>query len=143
MKLCRELNARAARFVIIGGTAMMNLGFVRATEDIDLLVARGKDEERKVIDAIATLPDGAARELVPGEIEQYEVIRVADEIVVDLMSRASDLTYEDAKDEIIFREIEGVRLPFASAALMLRLKQGVREKDQMDRRFLEARLKKP
>ena len=59
VKLCRELNARGARFVIIGGTAMMNLGFVRATEDIDLLVARGMDEERKVIDAIATLPDGS------------------------------------------------------------------------------------
>ena len=85
----------------------------------------------------------AARELEPGEIEKYEVVRVADEIVVDLMSRASDLTYEDAKDEIIFREVEGVRLPFASAALMLRLKQGAREKDQMDRRFLEALFRKP
>lgn len=97
LSLCRALNERGARYVIIGGTAMLNLGFVRATEDIDLLVARGEEEERKVIEGVATLPDGAAREVIPGEIEQCEVIRGADEIVVDLMSRAFGITYESPR----------------------------------------------
>jgi hypothetical protein len=142
VKLCRSLNEHGARYVIIGGTAMLNLGFVRATEDIDLLVARGKSEERKLIDGVATLPDGAAREIVPGEIESSGVVRVADEIVVDLMSKASGVSFAEAEPLIEFREIEGVRIPFASAELMLRLKQGLREKDVLDRRFLEALLAK-
>lgn len=32
-----ELNARGARYVVIGGMAVIQAGFVRATEDIDLL----------------------------------------------------------------------------------------------------------
>jgi predicted nucleotidyltransferase len=37
LSLCRALNDRGAHYVVIGGTAMLNLGFVRATEDIDRL----------------------------------------------------------------------------------------------------------
>ncbi len=62
----------------MGGLAVIQQGFVRATEDIDLL-----------IDAVALLPDHAARELTPKDFEEYQVIRVADEIVVDLMTAAS------------------------------------------------------
>jgi len=139
--LCRSLNEQGARYIVIGGTAMIQLGFIRATEDVDLLVDRGRENERRTIEAVGTLPDHAAREIQPGEIEQFEVIRVADEIVVDLMSKASDLTYEDAAAGIEWRDLQGVRIPFASAELMLRLKQGLREKDVMDRRFLEALLR--
>lgn len=138
--LCQALNERQARYVIIGGTAMIQLGFVRATEDIDLLIQRGKENEQRVIEAVGTLPDHAAREIKPGEIEEFEVIRVADEIVVDLMARATDLVFEAAEPGIEWREIQGVRMPFASAELMLKFKQGVREKDVLDRRFLEALL---
>jgi hypothetical protein len=41
--LCRSLNREAARYVVIGGMAVIQAGFVRATEDIDLLVFRDKD----------------------------------------------------------------------------------------------------
>jgi hypothetical protein len=139
--LCSALNNRGARYVIIGGTAMIQLGFVRATEDIDLLIQTGENE-RKVIDGVATLPDHAAKEIQPGEIEKYEVIRVADEIVVDLMAKATGISFEMAEPFIEFHEIRGVKVPFASAQLMLKLKQGVREKDVLDRRFIEALLKK-
>jgi hypothetical protein len=36
--LCRRLNEEGAEYVVIGGMAILQLGFVRATEDIDLLV---------------------------------------------------------------------------------------------------------
>ncbi len=36
--LCRRLNEEGARYVIVGGMAIIQLGLVRATEDIDLLV---------------------------------------------------------------------------------------------------------
>ena len=38
--LCRRLNAAGARYVVVGGMAIIQHGFVRATEDIDLLVQR-------------------------------------------------------------------------------------------------------
>ena len=60
----------------------------RVTGDIDLLVAVDLENERKVFSALSTLPDNAVRELQPGELQRYNVIRVADEIVVDLSGRA-------------------------------------------------------
>lgn len=136
IELCRSLNSKKAKYVVIGGMAMLHHGFVRATQDIDLLVDSSLENEEAVISALLHLPDKAASDLKPGEIKQYEVIRVADEIVVDLMAKAYGLTYQDAEKRIQFAEIEGVRIPFASVALMLDLKKSVRPKDQMDREFL-------
>jgi len=36
--LCRQLNHGGAKYIVIGGMAIIRLGFTRATEDIDLLV---------------------------------------------------------------------------------------------------------
>jgi hypothetical protein len=38
VSLCRNLNREGARYVVIGGTAVIQGGFGRATNDIDLLI---------------------------------------------------------------------------------------------------------
>ncbi len=38
VKLCRSLNHAGARYLVIGGMAVIQAGFVRATADIDLLL---------------------------------------------------------------------------------------------------------
>ena len=68
------------------------------------------------------LPDNAARELTPCELQKYCVIRVADEIVVDLMKTAGGIDYEEASRDIVMREIGGVPIPFASPRLLRRMK---------------------
>jgi hypothetical protein len=56
----------------------MYSGYGRSTTDVDLLMATDLENERKVYDTLATLPDQAVRELPPGEVEKYTVIRVAE-----------------------------------------------------------------
>lgn len=73
--LCRALNERGARYVVIGGFAIRAAGYNRRTMDIDLLVADDADNEARVFSALATLPDNAVRDLPPGELQQYTVIR--------------------------------------------------------------------
>src|SRR5579864_1804942 len=92
--LCRELNQRGARYLVVGGFAVIASGLPRATGQIELLVAADQENEAKVFAALASLPDQAVRELQPGELEQYNVIRVADEILVDLMRSAEGIDYE-------------------------------------------------
>src|SRR5580658_3060924 len=82
--LCRELNQRGAKFVVVGGFAMMAANYLRETMDIDLVVATDIENEAKVFSALSTLPDNAVRELQQGELQKYNVVRVGDEIVVDL-----------------------------------------------------------
>lgn len=86
--LRREVNQRGARYVVVGGFAVRAAGYNRSTMDVDLIVAVDPDNESRVFSALATLPENAVRDLRPGELGQYNVIRVADEILVGLMGSA-------------------------------------------------------
>ena len=88
VRLCRELNRQGAKYVVVGGFAIRAAGFVRKTMDVDLIIATDLENEGRVYRALSKLPDNAVRELQPGETEKYLVIRVADEIMVDLMKSA-------------------------------------------------------
>jgi len=135
--LCRELNQRHARYIVIGGFAIIAAGLPRVTGDIDLMVAVDRENEAKVFSALSTLPDNAVRELQPGELQEYNVIRVADEILVDLMRSAGGIEYEEAAKDVVIRQIKGVPIPFASPRLLWRMKVIThREKDAADLVFL-------
>jgi hypothetical protein len=137
--LARELNQLNARYIVIGGVAINRLGFIRATEDLDLLIAKDKENQVRVKAALESLPDKAILELGDEDLADWVVVRVNDEITVDLMTEASGISYNEAEPFIDLVDIQGVKVPFANAELMLRFKQGFREKDIMDRRFLENR----
>jgi hypothetical protein len=138
--LCSELNARGARYIVVGGMAVIQAGFVRATEDIDLLIAGDEDNVALVREALRTLPDDAARDLGLGDPQRYTVVRIADEIVVDLLTHACGIDFGSASRSVDVVEIAGVAIPFASPELLLRMKQTVRDKDRLDRAFLEQLL---
>lgn len=113
------------------------LGLVRATEDIDLLIARDRANQALVKRALEILPDRAIRELGDEDIAEWVVVRVNDDITIDLMTEACGVRFEDAAGGIETEVVDGVPIPFAGPALLLRLKQGRREKDRADRSFLE------
>ena len=135
--LCRELNQRGVKYIVIGGFAVIAAGLPRTTADVDLLVAADAENEARVFSALSTLPDNAVRELRPGELQQYSVIRVADEILVDLMRSAGGIDYAQAASQVVTRELDGVPIPFASPRLLWRMKAIThRAKDAGDLVFL-------
>lgn len=135
--LCRELNHKCAKYVVIGGFAVRAANYNRATMDIDLLVAADAENEGRIYSALSILPDKAVLELEAGELQKYSVIRVADEIVVDIMRTAGGITYEEAAKHVVIREVDGVPIPFASPRLLWRMKAvSRREKDAPDLVFL-------
>ena len=87
------------------------------------------------------MPNKAVRDVNENDLDEYMVVRVADEIVVDLMLSACGLVYAEAAGEIEIRQIQGVSIPFASARFLLRTKQTYRDKDIPDRIFLERKLR--
>lgn len=141
IKIARELNRLKVAYVVVGGFAINRLGFVRATDDIDLLIARDLANQALVKQALEVLPDKAARELANDDLSQWVVVRVNDDITVDLMTSACGVTYDEARAGIESVEMDGVSIPFAGAELMLKMKQGWRNKDAEDRSFLQQLLK--
>jgi hypothetical protein len=137
LNLCRELNDQGARYMVIGGFAIAAAGYPRMTGDVDLLMDTSPENEARVYKALEILPDKAVRELKPGEVSQYNVVRVADEIVVDLMMSAGGIRYEEAAGDVVIRTVQGVPIPFASPRLLWRMKFPLRrEKDLGDLDFL-------
>lgn len=138
--LCRALNEAGARYLVIGGFAINYHGYIRATEDIDILVAADLENQRRTKQALEVLPDKAIRELGEEDFRDYIVVRVSDEILVDVMTAACGVEFEEASRGIEWATFEGVAIPFASPELLLRLKQTVRESDVADRIFLHRHL---
>lgn len=135
--LCRELNRVGAKYVVVGGLAIMQAGYPRTTGDVDLIIAADLENEARVFQALETLPDQCVKELDPGDVAKYLVVRVADEILVDLMARASGIDYAEAIKSSVTRELGGVSIPFASPELLWRMKIHThREKDRPDLQFL-------
>jgi hypothetical protein len=120
--------------------AMIQAGFVRGTEGVDLLIEPASENQEAVRQALEILPDKAVTELREGDLERYVVVRVADEIVVGLLLSAGGIRFAEAQSEVTMVELAGVQIPFASPRLLLRMKQTRREKDALDLLFLRELL---
>lgn len=141
--LCRWLNEAGARYVLIGGFAVILHGFLRTTKDIDLLIDSSPENVARVREALSRLPDNAVAEVGDDEVSRYAVVRVADEIVVDLMGTACGVDYEEAvaAGGVEEYDLEGrVRVPLASKELLIRLKDTIRPSDAMDVEYLRHRI---
>lgn len=141
VRLCRALNDAGARYVLIGGFAVIAHGGARFTKDVDLLVDDAPENVALVKRGLAILSDNAAADVAETDVRDHVVVRVADEIVVDLMGRACGLTYADISPDSETILLDGVRIPVASPAALIRTKDTFREQDKIDRAFLEAVLR--
>jgi len=84
-RIGRALNQAQARYVLIGGFAVIVHGSGRTTKDIDFLIDPTPENVARVKSALRILSDNAAAELEDEDVEKYQVVRVADEVVVDLL----------------------------------------------------------
>ena len=50
--LCKNLNQARVKYIVVGGMAMIQHGFIRATEDIDLLVDTSPENEKRLLNAL-------------------------------------------------------------------------------------------
>ncbi len=137
-RVCRALNDARARYILIGGFAVIAHGLVRPTKDIDLLIDDSDENVTRVKKALAILSDNAAAEVATDDVRRYTVVRVADEVVIDLMGRACGLDYDEVSADSETVELQGVTIPVASARTLIRTKNTVRPSDAADRGFLQG-----
>jgi hypothetical protein len=127
-------------YVLIGGYALFALGYERGTTDIDVLVKPTRAEGEKVKQALLQLPDRAARDLDPAWFEEGNTIRIADEIVVDLLFSACGETLDSLKEHIVTIRLNDTPVRTLDIEGLLKTKQSLRHKDQEDRQVLERAL---
>lgn len=135
--LLRALDAHGVEYLLIGGYALYALGYERGTTDIDLLLQPTLDQGERVRQALMVLPDKVSRDLAPEWFEERETIRIADEIVVDLMFNACGETFDSLQPYAQVIEFDGVPVRTLNLEGLLKTKMSAREKDVADRNILE------
>jgi predicted nucleotidyltransferase len=132
LRVCSLLNKHGARYLIVGGHACILHGHVRTTEDVDILVEDSMENFQRVIDGLSALEDHAAAELTPQDIAENVVVKIADEVEVDVSRQAWQVRYVDAVATAEAVTIEGVRVPFISLEMLIESKTTYREQDRAD-----------
>lgn len=129
-----ELARAEVDYAAVGGVAVSLNGFVRATDDVDILVHNAPENLRKLIDCLKHWGEGWAREL---KLEDFVVetgcIRVMEDFDLDIFVKMRGKTLDDFRPNLRFFESDGVRIAYLPPADLIFLKEGSwREKDQLD-----------
>jgi hypothetical protein len=144
--VARYFAEAGVRYALVGGYAIAAHGFNRFSEDIDVLVEPSPANARRWIAALSRLPDGAAAELAAEAdvfaADKLYAIRINDEFTVDVMPAVAGLTWSDLAPHITSVDLDGTVVPVLDLAGLLKTKQGVRPKDQLDAALLRAALER-
>lgn len=137
-RLCHLLNAEEARYLIVGATAMQLWGTTRATRDIDILIEPTVANAERVLRALSALPFGVAADLDPRDVVARPVTMIGDTPNVDVLTRAWNLSWDEAAYDIAVFEVEGVPVPTVSLSHLIESKRTGRTQDAADIELLEA-----
>ncbi len=94
--VCAALNRGNAKYLVIGGVACILHGYARATDDIDILIARTESNAARVLRALSHVGYGFAREWNPAEVLKKQITIIGDDPRVDIFTVAWKVKYEQA-----------------------------------------------
>ena len=134
-KLLAAFMREGVQYVLVGGHAVRLNGFLRATEDIDVLLPCSIENGKRVIKALNFLLSSS--ELNPQWFsppkDAPENIRIADDLLVDILFAANGQTYESLKSNIKTLISQGIEINVLDIEGLLKTKTDYREKDAIDK----------
>ena len=142
--VARYLEEAGVEYALVGGYALGAHGFNRFTEDIDLLVNPSAENSRRWVLALSRLPDAAAAELADTDVfadDNRYAVRINDEFTIDVMPSIAGLTWDEMNAHVTAMDIDDVSIRVLDLRGLLKTKQGVRPKDQMDAAVISAALR--
>ncbi len=136
LKVCKLFQSKGVEFVIAGAYACALHGYIRATEDIDILIKNEKTNIQKTIECIQELYPHL-EPITEKDFLDNIVIKILDEPELDIMLSVWSLTYQDVEDDIETQEIDGETIPFLGLKSLIESKQTLREQDKWDVQILK------
>jgi hypothetical protein len=139
MELLTRFAQEQVDYVLVGGHAVRLNGYVRGTEDIDILLPSSLENGRKVMRALDYLPSSAEIDPTWFEVdpEAPDNIRIWDKVVIDLLFAANGQSYESLKSHIRLIDLQGTPVRVLDIEGLLKTKTDFREKDLLDKSVLQ------
>jgi hypothetical protein len=126
-------------FMLVGAYAVAAHGLPRATGDIDLWIKRSQDNADRVWSAItrfgAPVSNISKQDFItPGTVVQLGVIPRR----IDILTEITGVDYEEAEQDRVFINIEGLKIPVIGLLHLIQNKNAVaRPQDKADVARLE------
>jgi hypothetical protein len=136
-RVCFLFQKNKVRFVLIGARACSFHGYVRATEDIDLLIQKDRSNIEKVIVSIRELYPHLQEEITVEDFYSSVVLKILDEPELDISLSAWKLEYEQAQNDLCIAVLDGVEIPYLGLDSLIQSKQTQREQDIWDVKILK------
>ncbi len=138
LKLLARFHEEGVAYVLVGGQAVRLNGFLRATEDVDLLLPASRQNGERLKRAMSFLASSAELDAAWFEQtgEEIENIRVADDLIVDLLFAANGETYESVQAFVREITVESTPIRVLNIDGLLLTKTDYREKDLLDKQAL-------
>ena len=139
-KLLVSLARADVRFIVVGGLAVALNGFVRTTEDVDILVDSAPDNIDALLRALSSFGAGHARELTRADFDESEgAVRVIEDFPLDIFTVMRGQRFVDLQEAVRTTAVEDCTISYLDAPALISLKEhSQREKDQIDVAALRA-----
>jgi len=133
-RLLVDLADSGVDFITVGGLACAMNGYVRMTEDVDILVRRTDENLALLLRTLLDVGEGFAGELTVDDFPDEEgAVRVIEDFPIDIFVRMNGRTYELLEQHILFKVLGETRIPYLDVPGLLMLKsESLREKDRVD-----------
>jgi len=137
VKLLDRLNRARVDYVVVGGVAVGFNGYVRTTEDLDILIDDGPDNVRRLAEALAGFGEGFGGGLNAGDFPPEEgAVRILEQdCPLDIFNRMKGRTYADLLPQSLEKQVPGVQgtvRHLGRRALWELKKDSFRDKDRAD-----------
>ena len=139
-KLLAKLVRAEVKFIIVGGVAVALNGFVRTTEDIDILIEASAENVTRLLDELGNFGEGHARELSPADFSDSEgAIRIIEDFPLDVFTMMRGKRYADLVGSTKTTRIDDVEVRYLNSEALIALKSdSQRDQDRIDVSALRA-----
>lgn len=134
--LLKELVAGEARFLIVGAHALSAHGVPRATVDLDIWIRSDADNAQRVYEALARF--GAPLDALGVTVSDFTQAEMVAQFGlpphrVDILTSISGVSFDDAWEDRLEGDVEGVRVPIIGLrSFVLNKRASGRKKDLAD-----------
>lgn len=136
-KCLAGLVADRVRFIVVGGLAVTLNGYVRLTEDIDIVVDLDPRNIDRLIGFLAKFGDGHGGEMTPADLDDepgaIRIIEESESAQIDIFSQNGGYSYGDLAGGAETACVNGREFLYAAKSQLISIKSSSRrEKDRID-----------
>ena len=122
-------------FALAGGLAVCLNGFVRTTDDVDILIDNSPENVARLAACLADFGEGHGKDLTSADLtDEPGAVRVQEDFSLDIFVRMNGKNLADLSPWIGYYLLKtGTPIPFLKAEALIETKKGSsREKDRAD-----------